>query len=267
MAQEIPPNKLKPPQHNRALNRQRLFSLLDRCLEYPVTWISGSAGAGKTTLALTYLQAKGLRPLWYQVDESDCDLASFFFHLTELVKQHAPQHSILPPLTAEYLHGIPVFTRNFAAQFYGYLPAGSVLVFDNFQDAGPDNPLDSILPEFLAAIPPHLHIIFLSRTISPDTISHLLDSDHVQSINWQHLQFTEEEIHDPIELQDNRPSFSRNEIANLHENTQAWAASSCFISYGGAAILTRPISWSRPCRKNWSIPMPLRWSRSPGIPC
>ncbi len=218
-------SKLSPPSYSLSFDRRRLFAKVDRSLEQPVTWISGPAGAGKTTLVLSYLKHKGISPLWFQVDESDSDLASFFYHLSLLAQQHAPEQNALAQLTPEYLHGIPVFARNFARDFYNRLPSGSVLIFDNFQDAGADNPLDSLLPVILADIPSTVRVVILSRSIPPDNLTPMLTSGEVQTLNWQHLQFTEEEIEGLIKLRNTTQPFSKTEIANLHQTTQGWAAS------------------------------------------
>src|SRR5215468_3238379 len=61
--------------------RPRLFRLLDRARRKPVTWVWGPPGAGKTTLVVSYLQARKVRTLWYQLDEGDADVATFFYYL------------------------------------------------------------------------------------------------------------------------------------------------------------------------------------------
>lgn len=218
-------SKLTPPTYSLSFDRTRLFVKIEHSLEQPVTWISGPAGAGKTTLVLSYLKHKEISPLWFQIDESDSDLSSFFYHLGLLAQQHAPEHPPLAQLTPEYLHGIPVFARNFARDFYNRLPPGSVLIFDNFQDAGADNPLDSLLPIILADIPSTVRVVILSRSVPPDDLTPMLTSGVLQTLNWQHLQFTEEEIDGLIRLRNTTQPFSKTEIANLHQSTQGWAAS------------------------------------------
>ena len=49
------PAKVSRPHGNRPVVRQRLFERLDALRHVPVVWIAGAPGAGKTTLASSYL--------------------------------------------------------------------------------------------------------------------------------------------------------------------------------------------------------------------
>jgi DNA-binding SARP family transcriptional activator len=227
MEQTLSLTKLSPPHCIRILARTRLFTEIDTSLKHPLTWISGPSGAGKTMLVLSYLESKAILPLWFQVDEGDNDLASFFYHLSLLTQSFDPEQAPLPLLTPEYVHGILIFARNFIREFYARLPEKSVLVLDNFQDAGINNPLEPLLPLILEEIPATVRVIILSRSSPPDNLASLLVTGIVQTLNWQHLQFTEQEVDDLIQLRskDMELSLSKIAVAELHQNTQGWAAS------------------------------------------
>lgn len=79
--------KIAPPGITGVFPRKRLFNLMDKGLDYPVTWITASAGSGKTTLVASYLAARKFPFLWYQVDEGDADTASFFYYMGVAAKK------------------------------------------------------------------------------------------------------------------------------------------------------------------------------------
>ena len=56
--------------------RRRLFDMLDRMRKKPLIWVSGPGGCGKTTLVSSYLEARKIPCLWYQVDEGDKEPAT-----------------------------------------------------------------------------------------------------------------------------------------------------------------------------------------------
>ena len=88
------PPKLTAPVPAAIFPRQRLFDLLDRTRkDHRVIWVSAPGGAGKTSLATSYLSARKLPVLWYQVDASDGDIASLFYYMGLAAKQAAPRHS------------------------------------------------------------------------------------------------------------------------------------------------------------------------------
>ena len=70
--------KITRPAVSDVLHRKRLFHFLDNARKRPVVWIMGPPGSGKTTLITSYLQVSRMPCLWYQVDEGDADIASFF---------------------------------------------------------------------------------------------------------------------------------------------------------------------------------------------
>src|SRR5882724_10105701 len=93
--------KLTRPRLHKAMARERLFSVLDEARTYkPAICVVGPPGAGKTTLIASWLDARGIKGIWYQVDPGDADLATFFYYLGEAAKAFARKgHRALPALT------------------------------------------------------------------------------------------------------------------------------------------------------------------------
>src|SRR5512142_1700488 len=97
--------KLTAPKLYEALARPRLFALLDEALRRPIVWLCAPPGSGKSTLVASYLQARKLRHLWYQVDPGDADSATFFHYMRMAAIELAGDVAAQLPLFTPELHG------------------------------------------------------------------------------------------------------------------------------------------------------------------
>lgn len=116
------PAKISHPACSGVFPRARLFRLLDQNHDQPLLWIGGPPGSGKTTLVASWLEARRLPFLWYQVDEGDADPASFFYYLSLAAKKANPRkRKPLPFFTPEYQLGLPTFSRRFFENVFSRL--------------------------------------------------------------------------------------------------------------------------------------------------
>jgi LuxR family transcriptional regulator, maltose regulon positive regulatory protein len=190
----MPPSKVSRPRLSTVLPRPRLYRRLDVAARRPIVWIGAPAGAGKTTLAASYLAERGRPTLWYQVDGRDADAATFFYYLREGAK-HVPdrRRGALPLLTPEYAFGLEAYARQFFEKLGASLPDGAWVVLDDYDDAPADSPLHAFLPKALAALPPHVRVLVLSRAAPPATFARLVAEDAIALVAPAELDLTLDE--------------------------------------------------------------------------
>ncbi len=214
--------KISRPNVAGVVPRQRLFRLLDACGKRPVIWISGPAGSGKTTLVASYLDARKLPCLWYQVDEGDGDIASFFHYMGLAAKKVSPRYKkALPHLTPEYLIGISTFTRRFFEDLCRRLKPPSVIVLDNFQDAS-SSAFHEIISRAVEMIPEGITVIVLSREDPPRQMARVRANNRMSMVGWEQLRFTRQESFRLLDSQGGKPARKLQE--SLFEKTDGWAA-------------------------------------------
>jgi LuxR family transcriptional regulator, maltose regulon positive regulatory protein len=231
-------SKITAPRLSGAHLNERLFDLLDEARARPAVWVHGPPGAGKTTLVASYLKARGLRPLWYRLDEGDADLATFFYYLGLAAREAAPKkkaaYSLLRP---EYSRGIPAFTRRFFENLFKHLPPRCVLVFDDYHEVPPDALLQECLPLALSEIPPARNVILISRSEPPPQLARLRVNGAVHILPPDALRLTEIEAEGLIQR---RGGAGRRDVAALVERTQGWVAGLVLLLEAGTSETAAP---------------------------
>jgi ATP/maltotriose-dependent transcriptional regulator MalT/DNA-binding SARP family transcriptional activator len=245
--------KITRPRITGVYQRQRLFKFLDKSRDRPVIWVSGPAGSGKTTLVASYLDARKLPCLWYQVDEGEADIASFFYYMALAAGKAAPRYKKpLPLLTPEYLQDIPTFSKRFFEELYirlgslrgslrNPLPPAAVkggnraglstkkkrpefvLVFDDHQTVPSDSVFHDVMSRCLSLLPHGIVCIVVSRRDPPAAYTRLLAGQKLSVVGWDELRFTEQETRAIIRAS-RKGGVTNSAVKLLYQKTGGWAA-------------------------------------------
>lgn len=216
--------KVTQPLLARYYPRKRVYEQLERAGEYPVNWVAGPAGSGKTTLVNSFAKEQNYQCLWYQIDEGDTDPATFFYYMREAAHNISSQMpGSLPLLTPEYQAGLMVFTLRWFEQLFECIPEDAILVFDNYQEVPEQSLFHAVIAKGMSVIPGGRRVVFISRKMPPSEFSRLDASRQMAIIGWNDLRLDPEETAGIAELL--APGyFSDKKIHDFHYLIGGWAA-------------------------------------------
>ncbi|MBP2676414.1 MAG: malT [Deltaproteobacteria bacterium] len=215
--------KITRPQFRGSLPRERLFRRLDGARDWPVTWVSGPPGSGKTTLVSGYIESRKLPCLWYRIDKGDADPVMFFKHLGVATQAAFPaKRKPLPGPAPSDLSNIGQFAHRFFGELINRLGSRPVLVFDEWENAVPGSPVEAAVRGGIHLFPKGARAIFVSRSEpSPDFIREV-DSRRLETIGWEDLRLNPEETAEIARIQ--RRSVSPEMLRYLQDKSGGWAA-------------------------------------------
>lgn len=203
--------------------RERLFALLDGTPGRTVAWISGSPGSGKTSLAASYVEARRLRCLWYQVDPDDADVATFFHYLGHAARKldgaRAREQSAV---VARHGSELASYARSFFRQLFGRANGPLALVLDNLHAVPLESELHAVLEAAFGQVPKNGLILATSRRDPPASLARLRVTGEMVCVGANDLRLAPEELTAVAKLRSH--PLGAEAAAELHDRTRGWAA-------------------------------------------
>ncbi|MEI6778121.1 MAG: LuxR C-terminal-related transcriptional regulator [Chloroflexales bacterium] len=233
-----------PPPRPSAVSRPRLIARLDEGLHRKLTLVAAPAGFGKTTLVASWLaermkdEGRGMKagqpdpssfiPLpssfaWLSLDEADNDPARFLAYLVAALQTIVPTIGVgvVAVLQSPQLPPPDVILTALLNEITA-LPNHVVLVLDDYHVINAA-PVDSALVFLVEHLPPHLHLVIVTREDPPLPLARLRARGQLTELRAADLRFTPAEaaafLHEVMGL-----TLSAADIATLEARTEGWIA-------------------------------------------
>ncbi|MGY1642615.1 LuxR C-terminal-related transcriptional regulator [Geodermatophilus sp. SYSU D00703] len=205
------------------IERPRLYDGLARAPDARVTLVVAPAGWGKSTLVAQWLRRADLPSGWLSLDAADGDVTRFWRYLLLAVQQAdasvgaAALRRLDAPGADVERDVLPVLVNELADT-----GGDRVLVLDDYHVLG-SPPVHRSVAALLDHAPGTLHLVVISRTDPPLSLSRLRVAGNLVEIRAEQLRFTAEEA---ARMLDRAavPELSADEVERLVARTEGWAA-------------------------------------------
>jgi LuxR family transcriptional regulator, maltose regulon positive regulatory protein len=212
--------KIPAPRKNYIV-RQALFEKLSLCADMNITFISGGAGTGKTTLLSSFLKEKRLKKVcWMSLDAANTNVYSFWLYFTAAVSSFLEEDGSLLQLMrmnseASHMENILITLIN---RLWG--EEDYYMVLDDIHCIR-DAALIKTFEFFIGAMPANFHFFLLSREDPPVYLGPLAVSGRLLFIDSKQMQLSMEEglafLKNTMKLED-----SEEELNQLNSYAEGW---------------------------------------------
>ena len=219
----LPTKLFAPPLRPGWILRQRLIEQLNVSSQRKLTLVSAPAGYGKTTLISSWLRETNIPSSWLSLDEGDNDPIRFFQYFIAGLQKIIPDigadlpgmlQSVQPPSFDVLINLLINETTRQTSPFF--------IVLDDFHVISSQPVLDMVM-FLLEHMPPHMHLVLLSRADPPFPLSRLRVRNQLVDIRAEQLRFTLDEIAVFLnEIMGLR--LSADDLAAIEARTEGWIA-------------------------------------------
>jgi len=214
--------KLTPPKiRKRILHRQRLLNLLEDNLDRKFILICADAGYGKTTL-LAQLCAELDNPsIFYHIDPSDNDLATFFNYITAGIQQHYADFGQRAKEILGQTRNMEILVGTFINEFVEKIRREFHIVLDDYHHLQQNKEIGKALDYLLRHLPVNLHLIISSRSTPPLDLAYHSAKQELFRLENKHLQFSLKELQSLME-EVYGLNIPNTEIARIEKHSEGW---------------------------------------------
>lgn len=217
---QIPAKVSRPRLASKVLLRKRLFCILKKGLSERAVWVTGPAGAGKTTFVNSYIDSNRVKTLWYQVDTSDRDPATFFLYAGMWLGAERKE-TAMPRFSPQASSHLSAFSKAYFREFFSELAGPVLVVFDNFQEASSCREFIEIVSAGVMLAPKGSTFVFISRS-EPDPVLAGAHGGPLAKIGWDDIRLTEGESLEIARL--HGAGLDRHGIERIYAKTDGWMA-------------------------------------------
>ncbi|MDR6878263.1 LuxR C-terminal-related transcriptional regulator [Bacillus sp. 3255] len=223
--QNIPllPTKLnRPQQPSYHIPREHLMAGMSKALSCKVTFVTSPPGFGKTTLVGEWLLHGSVPVAWVSLDQGENDMLRFWTYVI------AAFHRLYPALGHKSLSLLRTISFS-AEEMIDWLlhdlfdiRHDVLLVLDDYHVIDSQE-IHSQVAYFLDRMPPHVHLILLSRKQPPIAVGKLRARGQLCEIGLKDLRFSPDEMK-AFWLKQTGDTPSEAVMQLLTERTEGWAA-------------------------------------------
>ncbi len=222
------------------VERPRLHVLLERLSGRGPVWVHAPAGAGKTALAAGWLRARRLPHLWYRLDPTDTDVATFFHALRQADSRlRRGRATGLPAFRPQPRQNLAAFACRFAQQLCARLPPRAAVVFDEAEHVVAGSDLEVALHAFLSECGGSVRLVITSRNPPPDSVVRLCVNRQMSELDWDALRFSSREARKLLQARGTELAASH--VQELNQRCNGWAAGLILLERSMAGARSNPI--------------------------